>query len=122
MLLCKMNPSAVLSLRNRCIESCRMPSLAIMLTLELRCDVVAFVSGLLLGNDPQVRSWISFFVRSGQKKKNEALSALREVLLQRLRQLTEAMNACPAPSQSVVVKSASILRLYTALRGIAGLK
>ena len=30
-------------------------------------DIVAFVSGLLLGNDQQVRNWFALFVRNGQK-------------------------------------------------------
>lgn len=59
------------------VEMCRMPALAIMLTLEnanrgqrfdgKSGDVVAFVSGLLLGNDQQVRNWFASFVRSRQK-------------------------------------------------------
>ncbi len=30
-------------------------------------DLVAFVSGLLLGNDITVRNWFAQFVRTGQK-------------------------------------------------------
>lgn len=53
-----------------------MPALAIMLSLDhagrtlgadAEGDMVAFVSGLLLGNDQQVRNWFAMFVRNGQK-------------------------------------------------------
>lgn len=54
-----------------------MPALTIMLTLENKIsdisflsniqntnnDIVTFVSGLLLGNDQQARSWFSLFIR-----------------------------------------------------------
>ena len=61
-----------------------MPGLAVALTLENKnelsdmmqtghvthtgiSDVVAFVSGLLLGNDINVRNWFAQFIRIGQK-------------------------------------------------------
>jgi len=55
-----------------------MPALTIMLTLENKFykvshlnnvqisannDLVTFISGLLLGNDQQARSWFSLFIR-----------------------------------------------------------
>lgn len=55
-----------------------MPALTVMLTLENKIsevsylnnsqnssnnDLVTFVSGLLLGNDQQARSWFSLFIR-----------------------------------------------------------
>lgn len=55
-----------------------MPALTVMLTLENKIsevsylnnsqnssnnDLVTFVSGLLLGNDQQTRSWFSLFIR-----------------------------------------------------------
>lgn len=60
-LLCKMNPSQALTVRNKCVELCRMPALAITLSLEHTQnntedgDMVAFISGLLLGNDQTIR-------------------------------------------------------------------
>lgn len=62
-LLCKMNPSQALSIRSKCVEFCRMPALAISLSLDSNShgnldsngDMVAFVSGLLLGNDQAIR-------------------------------------------------------------------
>lgn len=57
-----------------------MPALAIFLSLDharlqgvdidgesMLGDMVAFVSGLLLGNDQPVRNWFAVFVRNGQK-------------------------------------------------------
>lgn len=63
-----------------------MPGLAVALTLEHQksrlsenvamgtvvtddaiSDVVSFVSGLLLGNDINVRNWFAQFIRIGQK-------------------------------------------------------
>lgn len=62
-MLCKMNPSEALAVRSKCVELCRMPALAITLSLEHNRnsslegegDMVAFVSGLLLGNDQTTR-------------------------------------------------------------------
>ncbi|KAJ8939399.1 hypothetical protein NQ314_011145 [Rhamnusium bicolor] len=63
-LLCKMNPSQALTIRSKCVELCRMPALAITLSLEHvnknsviddEGDMVAFISGLLLGNDQTIR-------------------------------------------------------------------
>ena len=131
LLLCEMNPSELMNTRKKCLEWCRMPSLALMLTLEQQKkqrspDLISFMSGLLLGSDPQIRSWISFFVRNGQKKRNPALAAYRAALLERLRELVNAMKAAKhqrkAVSIDLVVKASTLLRLYTALRGIAGMK
>ena len=126
--LCEMNPSEIVAVRNKCIEWCKMPSLALHLTLAAHArqkssDIVSFLSGLLLGSDPQIRSWISFFVRSGQKKRSseEALTAYRQVLATHLGELVAAMRVS-APLQETVVRASALLRLYTALRGIAGMK
>lgn len=46
-----------------------MPALAILLSLDAGGvgDMVAFVSGLLLGSDQAVRNWFAIFIRNGQK-------------------------------------------------------
>lgn len=60
-LMCKMNPTRALSIRAKCVELCRMPALAVQLSLENsnkdseEGDMVAFISGLLLGNDQTIR-------------------------------------------------------------------
>ena len=79
------------------------------------------MSGLLLGTDASVRQWISLFIRSGQKRRSVTLASLRSYLLDSLSTLVSAMRQ-QFVAQETVVKSSSALRLYTALRGIAGLK
>ena len=131
LLLCRMDPTQNLVVRNRCVELQKMPGLAISLALQQikdqeqqgieSIDIVSFISGLLLGTDASVRQWIAFFVRSGQKRRSDSLASLRACLLERLSILVSAMKIQPV-AQETVVKSASMLRLYTALKGIAGLK
>ena len=84
--------------------------------------LVAFLSGLLLGTDQQVRTWFAHFVRNGVKKRSETMSRLRATMLKKLAVLTGKMRGETPPSTGTVVQSTAILRLYTALRGIAGLK
>ncbi|XP_060533050.1 integrator complex subunit 2-like isoform X2 [Cylas formicarius] len=129
-LLCNMNPSQSLTVRSKCVELCRMPALAIALSLsESNCDgegdMVAFISGLLLGNDQTIRNWIALFIRTGQKRKGEAssnaLQLLRDELLARLRKLIEASPEGHLPD-SLVVQASALLRLYCSLRGIAAIK
>ena len=129
LLLCQMNPTQNSSVRNKCVELQKMPGLAISLALQQASqndiedpsDIVSFMSGLILGTDASVRQWIAVFIRSGQKRRSDVLIALRSSLLKRLSELIKALQP-PNVKQQTVVKSASILRLYTALRGIAGLK
>ncbi|XP_037076779.1 integrator complex subunit 2-like [Pollicipes pollicipes] len=132
--LCQMNPRQVLAVRAVCMETCRMPSLAVSLSLEQARrtadtgdagDLVAFVSGILLGNNQHVRSWFQALVRNGQKRKgtlvSSTLQSLRDRLLERLQNtLLMAMNQ-RLPDSGVVDAAASV-RLYCALRGLAGLK
>lgn len=131
-MLCKMNPKQALAVRAKCVELCRMPALAITLSLEHKGldsslpegDMVAFVSGLLLGTDQQVRSWFGSFIRSGQKRKWENITALKELrddLLRRL-QLIISQSADGQLAESCVVQASALLRLYCALRGIGGIK
>ncbi|XP_043481221.1 integrator complex subunit 2 [Leptopilina heterotoma] len=131
-MLCRMNPSQSLAVRAKCVELCRMPALAITLSLEnesmsnspYQSDMVAFVSGLLLGNDQQVRNWIAMFIRNGQKRKWEshtALQSLREELLRRLQNIVSHSSDSQL-AESHVVQASALLRLYCALRGIGGIK
>ncbi|XP_034948170.1 integrator complex subunit 2 isoform X2 [Chelonus insularis] len=129
-MLCKMNPSQALAVRTKCVELCRMPALAITLSLEAIADVdvVGFVSGLLLGNDQQVRAWIAMFIRNGQKRKWEshtALQCLRDELLRQLQAIISVADKSGDSqllAESQVVKASALLRLYCALRGIGGIK
>ncbi|KAK2582438.1 hypothetical protein KPH14_004748 [Odynerus spinipes] len=131
-MLCEMNPSQAFAIRAKCVEYCRMPALAITLslehehtnTLQPESDIVAFISGLLLGSDQQVRTWIAMFIRNGQKRKWEshtALQSLREELLRRLQAIT-LQSTDSQLDESQVVQASALLRLYCALRGIGGIK
>lgn len=72
------------------------------------------MSGLLLGSDLTSRAWFATFLRNSHKKGkgdgHAALVKLRQELLNRLK------NA------SAGVEASALLRLYCALRGIAGIK
>jgi len=123
LLLAKMNPSQALCMRARCVEWCRMPGLAVLLSLHHSTDLVTWLSGLLLGTDQSTRAWLSFWVRSGAKRKCPALTELRTYLTEKvsgvLQQCTEDGRDLPA---KCVRESLALLRLFTALRGIAGMK
>ncbi|XP_046680245.1 integrator complex subunit 2 [Homalodisca vitripennis] len=134
-MLCQMNPSQALAVRAKCVEMCRMPALAVTLTLEhagrgqrfdgKSGDVVAFVSGLLLGNDQQVRNWFASFVRSRQKQRHRESSATMQALRDELIHHLQAMTLFSVDNRlpdSCVVQASALLRLYCALRGIAGTK
>lgn len=75
---------------------------------------VSFVSGLLLGSDLTSRAWFATFLRNSHKRGkgdgHAALVKLRRELLNRLK------------DASAGVEASALLRLYCALRGIAGIK
>lgn len=54
--LCEMNPEQSLATRTLCLEMCKLPSLMLKLSLKDPQDLIAFISGLLLGNDQTTRS------------------------------------------------------------------
>ncbi|XP_054712295.1 integrator complex subunit 2-like [Uloborus diversus] len=138
--LCQMNMPEILSVRGKAVELCHMPGLTIILSLDY-CrleqgsyvnhdsvvgDLVAFISGLLLGSDDKVRNWFGQYFRNCQKKPegdgNSVLHMLREELLQRLKNLVLFSIDHHNLPDAKVVQASSLLRLYCALRGIAGLK
>lgn len=79
------------------------------------------MSGLLLGNDQNTRAWFSLYVRTSQKRKNDALQAIRDELLKQLQNILRTATNSHLPD-GCVIQGAAILRLYCALRGIAGIK
>ncbi|CAH0382391.1 unnamed protein product [Bemisia tabaci] len=126
--LCEMYPPGAFLVRSKCVELCRMPALTISLTLDHggsdASDLVAFVSGLLLGNDQFTRNWFAMFIRNRQKRNkesNNALQSLRTALLHHLEEIVELSKGGKLP-KSHVVQASALLRLYCALRGIAGIK
>lgn len=75
----------------------------------------------MLGNDQNTRSWFALFVRTSQKRKNDALQAIRDELLKQLQNILKLTINSQLPD-NCVIQGAAILRLYCALRGIAGIK
>jgi integrator complex subunit 2 len=121
-LLCEINPAQSLSTRALCIQLKSMPSLMLKLSLDDPHDLVAFLTGILLGIDQSTRAWFSMYIKISQKRKGAAvLQLLREKLLGELNRLLSYLNDHHLPERHVV-ESAALLRLYCALRGIAGLK
>lgn len=117
----EMNPRQALSTRTICVDTMKVPSFMLQLSLKYPQDLIAFISGMLLGNDHIVRSWFAGFIRSSQKRKGDALHVAREELLQQLRMLVN-FSHLPNHNEDYTVKGVAILRLYCALRGIAGIK
>ena len=129
--LCRMNPAERANVRQKCVEWCKLPSLLFQLTNEIDQDndedsqddddLIGFLTGVLLGSDQQIRSWISFFIRSAQKKRNEHLERYRQRLLGKLRQILAKLQNSQQ-KEVEFVKASALIRLYSALKGIAGLK
>ncbi|ELT98571.1 hypothetical protein CAPTEDRAFT_226349 [Capitella teleta] len=136
--LCDMCPAQALIVRQLCVDNCKLPGLAISLTLqhsrmrgvkqrgqgEPLNEVVAFVSGLLFGNDEEVRKWFAQYVKMSQKKPDSEtmLHPLRQEILG---QLMKLLPSGPAPctlSDEKVVHSCVFIRLYCALKGLANLR
>ncbi|KMZ10372.1 integrator complex subunit 2 [Drosophila simulans] len=116
--LSEMNPSQALANRSMCVDMLKVPSFMLKLTLKHPEDLIAFLTGLLLGNDQNLRSWFAAYIRSSQKRKGDALNLVRVELLQKVIQTTT--NA--AELRDFNLQGAVLLRLYCALRGIGGLK
>ncbi|XP_013200586.1 integrator complex subunit 2 [Amyelois transitella] len=113
--LCNACPYIAASIRSKAASAARLPSLIVNLTLtHHQDDLVAFMSGLLLGSDQTTRAWFATFLRNSHKRGkgdgHAALTKLRQELLNRLKDATAGVNA------------SALLRLYCALRGIAGIK
>lgn len=119
--LCEINPAQALSTRALCVQLKAMPSLMLKLSLNDPQDLVAFLTGLLLGIDQNTRAWFASFVKTSQKRKGEILQSLRDKLLSELHRLLSCIVNDHLPNE-LVVESAALIRLYCALKGIAGLK
>lgn len=119
--LCEINPAQALSTRALCVQLKAMPSLMLKLSLDDSQDLVAFVTGLLLGIDQNSRAWFATFVKTSQKRKGDILQLLRDKLLSELHRLLSCIVNDHLPNE-LVVESAALIRLYCALKGIASLK
>ena len=127
LMLARMNPRMTLSMRSLCLEMGRMPGLAVSLSLEhaarepAQSDLVCWLSGLILGTHHTHKNWLSFWVRNAAKRKCPVLTRLREELCRRVGAILESSHTDHL-DVTCVRESLAILRLFTALRGIAGMK
>ncbi|XP_071945249.1 integrator complex subunit 2-like [Antedon mediterranea] len=134
-MLASMNPKQALTIRALTVEECRMSGLAVALSLDhgkqvTTCngvnDVISFISGLLLSNNASVRNWFSIYVRNAQKKKSNTSSSmlysLKQYLLEELAVIIPSQGFHGKLSDEHVVKASALIRLYCALKGIAGMK
>ena len=130
--LCRMNPDKALVVRSMAVSSCKMPSLTVFLSLDQLAlkrishqDVILFVNGILTGHDPSISLWFSQFVKNGQKKMDQlqmtSLLDLRKYLVKRLEFQCKAVKE-EHRTESNVIESCSLLRLYSALRSMANMK
>ncbi|XP_017138123.1 integrator complex subunit 2 [Drosophila miranda] len=118
MSLSEMNPTQALANRTLCVEMMKGPSFMLKLALKHSDDLIPFLTGLLLGNDQNLRCWFAIYTRSSQKRKGDALNLVRVELLQKVvKTTTNAAELKDFNLQGVV-----LMRLYCALRGIGGLK
>ncbi|KAI1291959.1 Integrator complex subunit 2 [Halotydeus destructor] len=132
--LCQMNPQSALMIRTIAVDSCKMPGLVVMVTLDhLKnangegSDIVPFVTGLVLGSEDKTRTWFTQYIRIGQKKIEQGqpatLTNLKTELQNRLMDLIDKDTiSSPSVSDYTLVKVCSLLRLYCALRGVASMK
>lgn len=135
-MLCQMNPDKALVVRAIAVDMCRMPGLAILVTLDYMNsskakpqsidNIVSFISGIFLGSDDKIRSWFIQFIRIGQKKfeagQPTTLTNLRTELQNIATRLLKAGIDENTASDYHLVEASSLLRLYCALRGASTMK
>ncbi|XP_048582667.1 integrator complex subunit 2 isoform X2 [Nematostella vectensis] len=95
--LCAMDPSHALTMRAKATRLCRLPGLAIALTLDFGADdsgsdLVAFLSGIMFGGDLKSRTWFSEFIKIGQRSSSSMLHSLRAQLLKDVTSLVSSKD------------------------------
>lgn len=115
--LIELNPRQALTTRSLCVDLMKVPSLLLKLSLKDPQDLIGFLSGLLLGNDQFLRNWFALYIKTSQKRKNDLLQKVREELLKQLQAILSKLT-----DEDNTVQASALLRLYCALRGIAGIK
>ncbi|CAG0913825.1 unnamed protein product [Notodromas monacha] len=142
--LCQMNPTECLEVPGICIDLVRLPAAAVLIMLEASIqkfavlpgdcavDVVAFLSGALLSNNPAVKSLFSQWIKAGQRTikrdcdpatvtGSPSFNALKSHLVGRVQGLlTKSMNNTLANES--VDEGMAILRLYCLMKGHAAYK
>lgn len=160
--LCTLNPSIAFTVRTMTLQVCKMPSLTILLTLDsleealerynsskikhstIEEDLgtsydnaIAFITGLLLGCDDNIKSWFAQYTKSAQLKRIDQshysiLSDLRTITLVYMDQIFSPLfqeetliamsKSKPKELNRLLIRATATLRLYCALRGIGSLK
>jgi len=126
-MLARMNPVMTLTMRDMCVDTCSMPGLAVSLALEYsrqnpaQSDLVSWVTGLILGTDMGSKNWFSLWIRNAAKKKSPELTELRSELCRRVSEILD-QSKDDYLNVTCLRDSLALLRLFTALRGIAGMK
>jgi integrator complex subunit 2 len=79
--LCTMNPAYALVMQAEATRLCCLPGLAVALALDFGSDtatgsgsggdLIAFLSGLILGGNLKVKNWFAEFVKIGQKVRQQ---------------------------------------------------
>eukprot|EP00794_Sanderia_malayensis_P014277 gene14277-15764_t len=139
-MLCKVDPSYCKSLRSEAISRCKLPGLAIELSVssinqDCGSDIVPFLSGLLLTSDIKFREWFADYLRAAQKDNpHSSIHALRAQLLKdtwdvinRLASASQktqdnAMEVDHTVSNCDIARGVALMRLYCALKGTVGYK
>lgn len=121
--LIELNLTQALTIRSLCVDLMKVPSLIIKLSLKNSQDLIGFLSGLLLGNDHVLRNWFALYIKTSQKRKSDLLQNIREVLATQLQSIIlKLSNKKEDDNDDITVQASALLRLYCALRGIAGIK
>ena len=145
MALCTIHPECAFTLRNLCVQACQLPELAVSLTLDHIAknseknqtseksviDIVAFVSGLLLGSDSKVRNWFATYLRN---TKDELDNKLRKELIKELNSVVKSaevsrdsgtgngMESMHILQNENCMRASALIRLYCSLKAIASMK
>ena len=127
-MLCQMSPCHLSLVRDMCVKQCKMASLVVLLTLNEAGegtfkginDLVPFVSGLLLETDTVVRTWFAQSIKFSDKRKDTTspIHLMRRHLLADLKCLLES----EMEEDASAIKACAFVRLYCALKCIAGIK
>lgn len=145
--LCSLKPDIAMNVRSMTVHYCKLPGLAVSLVLKnvktpcnenTGCvsELVAFVSGLLLGSKPRIRSWFALYIKTNQEVQPNRLRKELEKELQSIAVSTEQEvhrsqptmdddpvlhNMCLL-SEEECLRATTLIRLCCALKAIAGLK
>jgi len=137
--LCTMNPSYIKSLRSEAISRCKLPGLAVELSVSndiegTGSDLVQFLSGILLTGDMRVKEWLAEYIRNAQKDApNSSIHALRTQLIKDALGVVDSFSLVNGSESNAmetdnpncncdIAKGVALIRLFCALKGMIGYK